>query len=990
MADMILGSAQGAVDSLLGRLTSALVDEAQLLGGIRRDVQFIKDEMESMNGFLLHVAEAGEEDHQVGAWMKQVAEVAYASQNSVDRYIQSIGAGRRQPGLLGYLSRLPKLVWTLPTRHRIANQIRELKIRACEVGERRMRYDVKVPNNINSDSSYVKKAAGWQAAGNDDTINEEEDAERRYFADFRFINEKMHHYWEDILPSFLKDVGEYHGLVQRRNLKVIAVVGMGSKGKSYEASMAYKDPSVVASFDCKAWIFLGKKLTEKARILGKILAELELKEKEELIAQPQAKEKEAELIALIQLHLKGKRFLLVIEDVRDNSLWDCIKSAFPHESCSPGSSIVITTHSIDVAQSFFPNIIMDLDTGNDWYVGSAMGLMNINSRSELQPILREIVSKPLPVGLFLRALYVNPNRTKADLQSLCDKLDNSTTPSSSNNARQLLKFCNLTSNCKNCLLHLSNFPQDTIFKRTRLVRRWAIEGMIAKRGRLSALDEADHCFDLLVTHGFLEPADITITGKVKSCKMRDIIPDIVTHIAREDHFVNNNHLPDLAHRLSVHYEGQPQAETELSVTPWQACWNICGHQATVEQSNATQVILESFPSSSQVPQEFLESLPSSSQVNRELLESLRLSSQLTREFLESLPSSSHSGILQVLDLENCNELKDHHLKNICNHVFHLKYLSLRKTGITELPKQLNKLQSLEILDIRETKVEAFAKKSVFLPKLKHLLAGQWTDEELVVSGNIQSNKKFSTVAMPKYIGDMTELQVISHIAVSGDGSELKYVGNLLQLVKLGVFVSGSKTSSVLRHLYHATGNLGFLRSLSIQVTENSKENENMNNDGANPVYPKYLHTLKISGLKNGLPSWIAKLKVLTKMTLHMTSITDNEFQILGWLTSLSWLRLQEESCNGSTLTFEKDAFQSLKFLGIECSVISSINFDNEACLRLNKLAWSSTGKQTLSGIESLPRLKKLELTGEFNKKSVKKAIKENTNKPIFVGNLINA
>jgi hypothetical protein len=97
MADMFLGSAQGAIDSLLGWLTSALADEASLLSGIRADVHFIKDEMDSMNGFLLHVAEAtggsGEEDHGVRAWMKQVAEVAYASQNYVDLYARCNGMG---------------------------------------------------------------------------------------------------------------------------------------------------------------------------------------------------------------------------------------------------------------------------------------------------------------------------------------------------------------------------------------------------------------------------------------------------------------------------------------------------------------------------------------------------------------------------------------------------------------------------------------------------------------------------------------------------------------------------------------------------------------------------------------------------------------------------------------------------------------------------------------------------------------------------------
>ncbi|KAF7020006.1 unnamed protein product [Triticum aestivum] len=231
--------------------------------------------------------------------------------------------------------------------------------------------------------------------------------------------------------------------------------------------------------------------------------------------------------------------------------------------------------------------------------------------------------------------------------------------------------------------------------------------------------------------------------------------------------------------------------------------------------------------------------------------------------------------------------------------------------------------------------------------------------------------------MPTQIGDMTELQVVSHIA--GDGSELKYLGYLLQLIKLGVVVSGSKTSLVLRHLYYATGNLGFLRSLSIHFAETEEENENVDKKDPSPRYPKYLHKLKISGLKNGLPSWIEKLKALTKMTLHMALITEDDFKILGLLTSLSWLRLRAESCNESTVTFKKGAFQSLEFLDIERSAITGINFDNEACPKLKNIAWSSTGEQSLSGIERLPSLEKLELTGSFDVEGVKQAIEASKN-----------
>jgi hypothetical protein len=62
-----------------------------------------------------------------------------------------------------------------------------------------------------------------------------------------------------------------------------------------------------------------------------------------------------------------------------------------------------------------------------------------------------------------------------------------------------------------------------------LVRKWADEGMVTKRGRLGALVEADHCLDVLVAHKFVMPKD-TVTGKVKSYVMRDLIHELITKL----------------------------------------------------------------------------------------------------------------------------------------------------------------------------------------------------------------------------------------------------------------------------------------------------------------------------------------------------------------------------------------------------------------------------------------------------------------------------
>lgn len=89
-----LADTHGAVTSLLSRAYGALAGGVKLLRGVRRDVEFIKDEMESMNAFLLKIAESGVDDgHQVLAWMTQVKEVADSSDRCVHKYMDCLDGG---------------------------------------------------------------------------------------------------------------------------------------------------------------------------------------------------------------------------------------------------------------------------------------------------------------------------------------------------------------------------------------------------------------------------------------------------------------------------------------------------------------------------------------------------------------------------------------------------------------------------------------------------------------------------------------------------------------------------------------------------------------------------------------------------------------------------------------------------------------------------------------------------------------------------------
>ncbi|KAG2629064.1 hypothetical protein PVAP13_3KG402314 [Panicum virgatum] len=144
-----MAGAQGAVDSLLGRLMSVLLDEAQLPGGLRGDVEFIRDEMETMNALLRHLKEAQHRNHLVRAWMKQVIGLAQDCEGNVELYLHRVGGSAPVDDARGagncLLRHLRRLLQSVLARHRITTWIRELKVRARDVGDRRKRYGITVP-----------------------------------------------------------------------------------------------------------------------------------------------------------------------------------------------------------------------------------------------------------------------------------------------------------------------------------------------------------------------------------------------------------------------------------------------------------------------------------------------------------------------------------------------------------------------------------------------------------------------------------------------------------------------------------------------------------------------------------------------------------------------------------------------------------------------------------------------------------------------------
>lgn len=159
--------ASGTVSSLLGVIRS----ELDLLGHVRADVLFMKEEMESMESFLAHLSmSGGAHSEQVRTWMNQVRRLALDCNHCIDLYLTRSNPEilRASGPLCRYILWLPWLVSKTVAQHRAAVQLRELKDRARHVSERRSRYAVEAPPPVEASAS---------AAGEDDEAEAEDDDE---------------------------------------------------------------------------------------------------------------------------------------------------------------------------------------------------------------------------------------------------------------------------------------------------------------------------------------------------------------------------------------------------------------------------------------------------------------------------------------------------------------------------------------------------------------------------------------------------------------------------------------------------------------------------------------------------------------------------------------------------------------------------------------------------------------------------------------------
>ncbi|KAL6907849.1 hypothetical protein ACP4OV_002019 [Aristida adscensionis] len=898
MADIALG----AIRPLLGLIQK----EAQQLRGVRNDVQFIKEEMESMDAFLLNLMETKElagGNRQARAWAAQVMELAYDSTNCVLDYAESGRArtrGRRGVRLL--LGRLRRLVW-LPKRYlarrRIAAKLRKLKVRAREIGERQRRYAVAAPPlprahaGVAVETEHQADGLGGYDPGW--PIHPETDAHRRAIIA-----------GPDLLTEGTKEVigwlkeEEIAAEEQQWRPRVIAI--LSQDGHDEAIALAKQVHHVMSSGAGVAFDII-KLITIQRPVRDDFMLEV----RRQLLPDHPFVGNEEHLE--VPPPLKWKKVLVVISSLEYLEEWDKIKMDLDSFECSPGSAIVLTTKVKELAQHCSPTRTR-VHSLVDFHLEKAASLTRANAFSKTedelrQSILKNILKRCYPnaycMSTFLHALHRNPHRTEDQLKKLYESLDPRRYPPIEQ-IKHMMKFCyeGLPEAYKNCLSYTAMLTKGKYRIQTAsLLRRWVAEELIAKKDRWSALDEAQRCFDALSSQKLLFSCDVDGVGKIKSCNVAPLVRTILKETKSDGDFIVNGS-SKLPPALALHFSSR----------------------------NGIQLHQFSMGSNSRLE---------------------RLDGMV--KLMKSLHSSSSFRLLRVLDLEGYKGFKKRHLRNICK-IYQLRYLSLRNTDITQLPGELDQLLHLETIDIRGTRVRVF---NAVLPMLKHLLAGRIKSTNQ--GGTSKYRESLCTVRLTRNIALMENLEILSHVKVSNGAKELINVGEKLpKLRKLGVVLSGKKAN--LEFLFHEIRKFNSLSSLSVRVEP--QVNQDMA-DAAVMTLPSFFESLHICGIVGWSPSSIQELHQLTRLTLCKTFLKADALSTLGTLQGLLCLRLRYHSFEEATIIFEAAKFQALMDLVIEDENLRSIMFASGTAPRLSKIAWSFDRMNFLLGVQNLVSLQRLEL-----------------------------
>nr|XP_033513108.1 putative late blight resistance protein homolog R1B-16 isoform X2 [Nicotiana tomentosiformis] len=345
-------------------------------------------------------------------------------------------------------------------------------------------------------------------------------------------------------------------------LDIITIVGMAGIGKTTLAKRAFNDPSVVYRFDVRAWTTISQEYRERDTLHDLFYSVVppasgsnQESDKEaadrlygRLTTQPSKETYEGrnqEMADRLYKSLKGKRFLIVVDDMWSTDAWDNVKMLLPDDDNK--SRVILTSRLIDVATYAIanpdrqPHRLNFLNKDEGWELLREKLFGKRGCPFELEVIGKSIAEKcqGLPLAIVVVAGHLSKmSKTPDSWNTVAESVDSVVNREPGQCLDILaLSYNYLPQHLKACFLYMGAFPEDFEIPVWKLIRLWVAEGFLNATEHTTMEEIAEDCLEDLIDR-CLVLAGKRSNGKLKTCKVHDIMREFCLEEARRKNFLH--------------------------------------------------------------------------------------------------------------------------------------------------------------------------------------------------------------------------------------------------------------------------------------------------------------------------------------------------------------------------------------------------------------------------------------------------------------------
>ncbi|KAG7994140.1 hypothetical protein I3843_01G040800 [Carya illinoinensis] len=686
------------VDAILStaveRFSDALIENATSLYRVKDDVETLEKHLKRFQ-CLLKDAETGKhEGASIQHFVAEIREIAYDIEDIIETYDLKV-ASKRGGGTQNVLRRLSSFCTSFFTK------VKTRRLLMSEIA--RIKNGISdLRGSLPSSTAIKELIDGAGASSSNKKLRER----RQTYA---YVEHDVFGL-EDSLNELV------HCLTKEKHKKVVSICGECGLGKTTLARKVYHEQQVKRHFDCRAWVCISQ-LYQRRDVWQGVMIDLISPSKQE--RDKIRNMSDAQLVEKLYEILRQKQCLVVLDDIWNVEDWDCLQAAFPMDE-DTNSRILLTSRNEDLAlheedPRGHLHKLKFLNDENSWELLQNLAISwrkDSKITEDLKSLGKEMVGycNGLRLAIIVRGGLLTTKLTLEEWNQVHENVKSYLHPQEGLRIRDVLdlSYNDLPTRLKLCFLYIGQFPKD--FE----IQIEDNEETLEDVGRQYLHELVERCM--------VEVGQKSSVAMIKTCRLHNLMRDFCVQTAKSDNFL---------HVINTNNKSMEEIEAPSGEVRRIA---ISGGSYPVTDDPVTDGFI----------------LPKYFRLRSLLVFSVPLKER------SMLSKFKYLRVVKFVNISNRRYRGLDFLSHGTESLIHLRFLTLRNTGIESIPS-LENLKCLHTLDLRSVNGIVGVPNIMFrhMERLRHLYLPRYS----VVSGKLQLvnlSKLQTLVNVPDFICDFKD------------------------------------------------------------------------------------------------------------------------------------------------------------------------------------------------------------------------------------------